>query len=97
VAVFKAYPGGEDSFWRDYSKLDSSGKAQPLNWGQILRKAKKFRTDADAEDAQEAKKDPDFNNTYSYRKGAKKYVMKSVADIARKYRKDVLGVPRPWD
>jgi hypothetical protein len=70
---------------------------QRLNWSQILRKAKKYRADIDAEDARKAKLEPGFDQDYSYRKGSKICIMTSEAKIARKYRKDTLKAPQPWD
>jgi hypothetical protein len=107
VAVFSSeYNSDEVRFWKDFSKPDSStGEIIHLNWSEICLKAKKIRERIDSEDATAARAkyngkngNPAFEMVFSYRKSSKEQrcIMKSEADIARKYRMKE-NATRPWD
>jgi hypothetical protein len=97
MSIFYTYPDKE-AFWADFSKPQPSGEMRHLNWGAICTKAKKIRKDTDSKDALEAKKvyAKEFDKEFGYRRGSQWHVLKSEADIARRYR-DKIGNPQPWD
>ena len=98
MSVFYLYTD-EQSFWEAFSKPNPSGEICHLKWNEICKKAKDIRKDKDTNDCRDAKKEyvgKRFDEIFGYRKSSKWIVMKSKADIARKYR-EIKGEPRPWD
>ena len=93
----------QDDFWFKYSEptgKNGDGLRKRFTWTKILTTLKKTRKEVDIWDAERVKrlyKDPKmFAEHFSYRKGNKLTLLKSVSHIARQLRK-IEGSPRFWD
>ena len=101
VTAFKELDGWEE-FWARYGQeaKDGSGKREECSWTALKVNIKKHRNTLDARDAACARArygEDEFAEKFSTVKSGRRTVMKSLQEIAHRYRVRELKEPNVWD
>jgi hypothetical protein len=101
VTAFKELDGWEE-FWARYGQeaKDGSGKRGECSWTALKVNIKKHRNALDARDAACARArygEDEFAEKFSTVKSGRRTVMKSLQEIAHRYRVRELKEPNVWD